>query len=374
MKLPKKLARPSARPVPPSRAETIVGVVILVIVAGVGVAVYLAGQSYDPALFRVDPELLRKSESGTAPVAVEEGQRRSTRDGEPAVAGSGAVPGAEALVDDGALLSSLAAGEAWPRRGGLQRFAPANLYDKVDGRENLYKEYGFQELVVADYVARDAVERFIQVELFDQGSPRGARAVYMAERPGNARPMKLGKEGYLDANGAFFWKGRYYARIIGSDTRQDTRETALVLARNVASRLKDEEDPTMETASADPLPLESRVANSLTFIGESAFGQSFLRDVTSARYQIEGLELVGFVMKTESATRAAAVIEAFRKAMASFGALQPVEVSGSTMHYIEVAGSHYVMFAKGANVGGVMEAEAKDPAIELARRIAARLP
>jgi hypothetical protein len=368
------------RPEPPSRREKRIGYAILFIVASIGIAVFISSRYYDQNLFRLDPKLLNKEERAEG-VKVEGGERRDSRGldgpaGDPYKEGQPAEKPGEntgektepAVAESAPAGSGFFPGEVgtdWKRSGAIQRFTSENLYDKIDGRENLYKSFEFRELQAADYAASGQQNRFIQVELFDMTTTRSALGVFAAERPQHPTPAKIGREAYIETNGAFFWKGKFYVRVIGSDAEKSTQQAAITLARSIAERLPDMKD---ETASADPLPSSGRVANSTAYIRESAFGQSFFTNVSSARYKIGNQELTGFVMAAQSPAGAAAIVEEFGKAMSA--KLNPIGSGDNTVYHVEVFGSHYVIFSRGRMVGGVMEAEEKDPAIKLAQQIA----
>jgi hypothetical protein len=374
LKTVKLRRRQYLRPLPPSRTEKLLGYTILVLVAGIGITIYLTRNSYDPNLFRLDPTLLDKDRSNAEPVRVTGGERRgNSLDGEPTrsandpatTATAAAAPTANAN-DNFNLIPPAAGGKDWSLKGDLQRFGFDNLYDKVDGREDVYKNYGFQELVSGDFVSTAKADRFIQIELFEMKSPESAVGVFAAERPSHPNVAKLGREGYTDTNGAFFWKGKYYARVIGSDDEKTTQQVAIMIAQAIAEKIVDD---TANVAMADPSPTKDRVPNSNALIPQNAFGYDFLRNVTSARYKVGKAELTAFVMKADTPDKAKQVVAQFRKALEESGKVTPLSNNPEGYH-AEVYGSHYVVFAEGNIIGGVVEADAKDSAIKLGQQLA----
>jgi hypothetical protein len=368
------------RPEPPSKTEKALGYVILLIVIGIGVTIYMAGRRYNPDLFRLDPTLLTKASDEKAGVKVSGGERRSNRqsslDGEPGgQPASGSNPPATntsatspttGAGETDSFIPTEIAGLNWKRRGQLEKFNTDNLYDKVDGRENLYKSYEFQALVAADYVASDNQDRFIQVELYDMTSAKSALGVFSAERPSHPNPAKIGNDAYTESNGAFFWKGKYYVRVIGSDSEKTTEQAANTIAKAIAEKLPESKE---KITIEDPLPKENQIANSFAIIPDSAFGQALFKNVYSARYKIDGLEMTGFIMQNDSPDKAQSIVKQYQESMASFGKFNQVSTDPA-IYYLEAFGSHYVIFAKGKTVGGVMEADKKDPAIKLTKELA----
>jgi len=344
--------------------------VILLIVASIGVAIFISSRYYDRNLFQLDTKLLNKSDEPKEGVKVEGSERRSAGNLEGAAKTEEKTSekvetvATESKAAPSGMIAGDAAGAGWTRSGEIQRFNSDNLYDKVDGRENLYKSFEFHELQAADFTAAGQQSRFIQVELFDMTTPKSALGIFAAERPAHPNSVKIGREGYTDTNGVFFWKGKYYVRIIGSDTEKSTQQAANSIARSIAELLPESKD---DTAAADPLPTSGRLPNSFSYISESAFGQSFLKNVYSAKYKVNNIELTGFVMPVDSEAKAKSIIEEFGKAM---GKMSPVGNEADNIYHVEIYGSHYVIFTKGSTVGGVMEADDKDAAIKLARQIA----
>lgn len=376
-KLLKKIPRRKyLRPKPPSKLEKSLGFIILAIIIGIGTAIYIKSKYYDPNLFRIDPKLINKtSGERVEAVRVTSSDRQGSIDGEPVKNGSSEssttstpatspTPGATSSSGDNEIIPVTTSAADWSRKGDLQKFNYEHLYDKVDGREDLYKSYEFHELLAADYVMKDQPKKFIQVELFDMTTPKSAYGIFTAERPSNSKAAKIGREAYTDTNGAFFWKGKYYVRVIGSDSDASTLQAAIAIANNIESKLADIKD---DSVGKDPLPKEDQVTNSSTFVMESAFGQAFFKNVNSAKYKIGKFTLTGFIMPTESPDKAKAIVQEFGKAMESMGKLNAVGNEG--LFHLEAYGSHYVIFAQGSSVGGVMEADDKDAAIKLGQQL-----
>lgn len=371
------------RPKPPARTEKLIGAGILVLVGVIGVSIYQSGRRYDANLFRLDPKLLNKLAGDTKEPA-KRASRSTSIDGEPTVTANvsatpttstSSVPttptnsatpaaGADPTNSSDSAQYIPAQIPGWTRKGQIDRFGPDNLYDKVDGRENLYKTYKFHELLAADFVPAEG-SRFIQVELFDMTDGESAQGVFGAERPSHPNTTKIGTDAYIDTNGAFFWQDRFYVRVIGSDSDATTQKAAIELAQTIANKIPKGKPPVV----VDPLPKEGRVPDSLKFIAEGAFSQSFLRKVYSARYKVDGQELTAFVMINDDAAKANDIVEQYRKAMSSFGKFQAVTEGSITIYYIEAYGSQYAIFARDKFVGGVMEADKQEPALKLAKKL-----
>ncbi len=117
----------------------------------------------------------------------------------------------EASARPGVLPKPLAP-EGWSE-GSISRFGPDNLYEKINGREGLYKGFGFRELTFASLAADDDPTLAIDIELYDLGEPINAVGCYAAERQPDAETelTEVGLQ-HVARNGLFMTRGKYYVR------------------------------------------------------------------------------------------------------------------------------------------------------------------
>ncbi len=73
--------------------------------------------------------------------------------------------GATAPVDRGPLPEELA-GPGWIE-GPVSRFDPTNLYEKINGREGFYKNFGFEMLTFVSRSDREDPTPIMDIEVFD---------------------------------------------------------------------------------------------------------------------------------------------------------------------------------------------------------------
>ncbi len=187
---------------------------------------------------RPNPELFRPSErspAGTPAV------RLAPRPGHPVISET-------ASVSD--LLGTGLCGPGWQRDGEVQSFGPDNLYEKIDGREGLYKSYNFRELWAVSYDSSTSPAARLDVEVFLQGSPLDAYGVLATERQGLTTRAPAAADRTVTPNGLYFLAGAHYVRLVGSEASPRV-EAALAAA---AGKLAGLAPVATSTPSSAPLP------------------------------------------------------------------------------------------------------------------------
>jgi hypothetical protein len=207
------------------------------------------------------------------------------------VAWKGAHPDPElfsAGFEAGAPVGADVAMPGW-RTGAVAQYDSSNLYEKIDGREDYYKSFGFRRLHWVSLVAEDAPETTVDIELFDLGNAANALGAYAGERsPDAAARVEASGLWHRARNAVFATTGRYYARLVGAD------ESAPVLAqleharRALQAALPGEPLPWGYALFAGGMGLDpGRIA----YFPENAFSFGFAPPVFVARPDASDLEL-----------------------------------------------------------------------------------
>lgn len=237
-------------------------------------------------------------------------------------AGEAAAPDATAPDDEGAaeadrnyevgesaLLEGLAPA-GWQLSTPVEHYEVETLYNKINGRSEMYMSYNVRELSWADYVKDGEPGRFIDVFAYDMQSASGAFGVYAAERDQDPEKVDLGRQGYTSDGNYYFWKGKYYAYVQSSHDDETAREAALHVARALDARLEDSGE---EVRGLNWLPTEGLNEDSITYFLVDAMSLDFMTDTFTARYDL-GLDFepVCFVTRRESPVAANELFEQFK--------------------------------------------------------------
>jgi hypothetical protein len=278
-----------------SLTEVRLGLLVLVGLALVAAWVVWRGAHPDPALFEIPEELLE-----------------------------GEMPSA----DRGPLPNRLAA-PGWTA-GALVQFDTDNLYEKINGREDYYKAFGFQKLYFLSLVHEADAATTVDIELFDLGEAANALGAYSGERPPEVSP-EVGESGmsHLAQNALFLTRGRYYLRAIGADVNDVVRAQLTHLREVFETGLDGEPLPWAYALFVGELDLDpSRVS----YMRENAFSFGFASNVYAATLQDDQTEI--FVVALFGEDAAPKLAQRFTAGFLEYGSVVENAPQGSGVQWI----------------------------------------
>jgi|MDTC01.1.fsa_nt_gb hypothetical protein len=331
---------------------------VLGLVGITGGAVYLSGQTYDESLFGLDPASLASVTPARLPVntivvvpagPTRVGARPRQTDGAAGVLASVSLPG-------------------WRTLGDVEGFSPTNLYEKINGRAEQYISYDFVGLTYRG-LATDDGTRFIDVYVYDMGTPEGAFGIYSVERDPDAEGLPLGRRGYRSGSSFFLWHGTYYMQVLASDA--DDALTAQT-RRVVEDLLQSLPDAGSTVPGLALLSAAGLVADSEKYYANNALGFGFLTHTWSADYQVDDVRVTVFVSTQADDAGADAVVAGYRSYLDDFGAKITVSPGpGGTGESLfgDMDGYYDVILRQGSRVAGAALLEDR----ALAEHVAARL-
>ena len=138
----------------------------------------------------------------------------------------------------------------WAEDGAPQEYKGDDLYLYIDGGAEIYREYGFVQVLAQDY--KSPAGRGLSLEIFQMASPESAYGIYTFKRGPRGTLVPVGAEGQLEDYYLNFWKGDLLVTLTGRDTDAATREGLLLLARAVASKIEGSSAPPALTAELPP--------------------------------------------------------------------------------------------------------------------------
>lgn len=245
----------------------------------------------------------------------------------------------------------------------IRRFNADTLYEKIDGKAQLYLSYNFAELLFTTYTAGASS---IDVYVYDMSQADNAFGIYKAEEGENAEAVEVGRGGYASGASIFFWKGKHYVNILAggeeghgeSASPSGSRELAMKLAGAIAAQLP---DAGQNLWAEQILPQADRTAGSFEFRKSDAFGLDFLKDVFSAQYKVGGKDLTLFVLRQPSQEKAEEILKQYEAFAGKYGKILGREdVAGAKVLLIESSGTYDVVFLKDKYFGGATAADDRD--------------
>jgi hypothetical protein len=173
--------------------------------------------------------------------------------------------------------------------GPVAHYDASNLYEKINGREDYYKSFGFRRLHWVSLAANNDPARTVDVELFDLGTAANALGAYAGERPPESTPQ-LDAAGmwHRARNASFATQGRYYARIVGADETPEVLAQVEHVRAALAAALPREPLPWGYALFAGGMKVDP---GRVTYVTENAFSLGFARRVFTAKLDDGDLEV-----------------------------------------------------------------------------------
>lgn len=267
-------------------------------------------------------------------------------------------PAVNAFIDLPGELTPLSAPEV---------FNPDNLYDKIDGKAELYLSAGVLGMRCQRFALKNNPNTWMEFFVYDMDNLRQSFAVYSMQQRAEAQSLDLATYAYKTENALFFCCGRYYIEAITASPTREMMAAMLSVSRQFVAR-----NPPSESrlAELDLFPAEHLRPNSYMLQPADAFGFDGFKNVFSAKYTVTGAEVMAFLTVRPTVEEATALSAAYRQFLLTNGGRNlPGTGKVPAANLAEMLGSVELVFSRGKVVGGVHAA----PSAEAAEQTAALL-
>ena len=255
--------------------------------------------------------------------------------------------------------------------GPLESFSPDNLYDKIDGKAELYLAAGFERLQCQRFALTAAEEQWLEWFVYDMGTMPQAFSVFSTQRRAEGEDFDLTAYAYKTRNALYFVAGHNYVEAIASSPDTTLMRAAIELAQRFVAA---NPDATASLPEFEFFPRENLVPHSQTLQSTDAFGFDRFKNVFTAQYRVSDAEVLAFVTSCSDASAAAALGDAYRSFLLANGGKELAAQGPADFgRPIEIMGTLELVFARGHLVAGVRSAPSVPVALELARRLDARI-
>ena len=139
----------------------------------------------------------------------------------PAVTAHSALEGSMAQSSPGPPSTLVPLPEDFTEMTPLESFTPETLYEKINGQADLYLASGFLELKSQRYAQTDNQDMWFEVFKYDMGTKENAFAVYSQQYRDDAHPLEWAEFAYSVANALFFVHGQDYIEMRAASTSDD---------------------------------------------------------------------------------------------------------------------------------------------------------
>lgn len=322
--------------------EQWVGFIILLCLAGIAAGVYLKQFSFNPAV------LAATTVAPAVPVAAKP------------------VPSPSSGETPPTLPPELSAFSA------LETFTSDNLYDKIDGKADLYLTAGFVGLQCQRLALKATNDTWMEWFVYDMGTLPQAFSVFSLQRRAEGKALDLTEFAYQTQNSLYFVCGRYYVEAV---TAMPT-EPMMAAMRTMARQFVAANPPGAARITELKLfPPDNLVAGSQGLQIADAFGFDRFTNVFTAKYHPPGgainVEVLAFLEMTKTPATAAALRDAYRSFLLANGGKE-IEAGdtaslGKPVNFMD---SIEIIFADGNVVAGVHAAPDATSAAKVAQQLA----
>lgn len=248
-----------------------------------------------------------------------------------------------------------------------------NLYEKINGREPQFRAYHFVELRFGRYRDVERKETF-DAYIFDMTAPANAFGIYAKERSGISGSVEIGRDAYQSGAAIFFCKSKFYVYVLGpADGGEAAGATSKRIAESIAGTIAFEDEPFW----AEPLlPVENRLARSLSYHATSALSYEFLENVFLAKYKTGDVSYQMFLMKAADDAEIEALfgLLADRLDKSRYDKIVSRDnVDNGETLVCDSLGYFLAAFRTGVYLGGVIECEDREVAVRQAEHLRKRL-
>ncbi|MCP4751870.1 MAG: hypothetical protein GY866_13325 [Proteobacteria bacterium] len=254
--------------------------------------------------------------------------------------------------------------EGWAVLNRVYRYTPENLYEIINGSAELYLSYEVLGLMYANLANEKDPDAYIELSVYDMGSPTNAFGIYSVEMAEEQVPVELGRAAYRSGSGLFVWHGSYYILVVSSKAGPAMEQTGLKLIRRLLDFLKDSNEPVWGLSA---LPEKDRVPNSMRFFRTDAMGLDFLKNTYTASYRTDREPVTAFLSRTDSERSARNILELYIEYARKYGK----EIKRLTRNRTEfilcgIGDGFDVVFQSGRLMGGLVSVPDPDLALRQA--------
>lgn len=249
-----------------------------------------------------------------------------------------------------------------------ETFAPDDLFNKIDGKADLYLTAGFVQLRCQRFALKATNDVWMEWFVYDMGAQPQAFSVFSLQRRAEAQALDLTEFAYKTQNALFFVCGRYYVEAVTAMPTEPMMSAMLAMARQFVAA-----NPPGATRIPELklFPPENLEAGSQGLQVADAFGFDQFTNVFTAKYRVNNADVLAFLETTKTPADAAALRAAYRSFLLANGGKEIDSAdTGLTGKPIDFMGNIEMVFSEGNVVAGIHAAPDTTSAAKIARLLA----
>ncbi len=234
--------------------------------------------------------------------------------------------------------------EGWELYDEVGSFTAANLYERINGRAELYLSYDVLTLNTATYERKSNIEDFLEISVYEMGNTTNAFGIFSMERAPGETPCELGRLSYRSDANCYIWKGTYYITIAVSDTTMEFQRLSYELARKVTTQLSDSNESVWGLSA---FPSDALIPDSIQYFKVDAMGLDFMQNTYTAKYRREDKEFTVFLSQKENPEAALRIVKRYLNYSEQYGKGNTrITKSGLDFHVCDMGGTFDVILHK----------------------------
>jgi hypothetical protein len=181
--------------------------------------------------------------------------------------------------------------DGWKMQDKVEVYQPENLYEYIDGAADLYINYGFQRLYVAEYTGQQGGS--VVVEIYFQKTPYHSFGIYSQERPTGGSFLNIGTQAYIEPPVLNFFKGNAYVKL-NSYKLGNPLDVLSTFATRIAEKL---DGTGLMPSILRCFPEPGKIVNSEKYVASNFLGMDFFHDAFTADYSVNGNSFQLFIIE-----------------------------------------------------------------------------
>jgi hypothetical protein len=247
-------------------------------------------------------------------------------------------------------------------------YGPENLSDKINGKAELYLSAGFQEMSCRSFNLSEAGKAYVEVFVYDMGSPQNAYAVFSSQRRPGSSSLPLTANAYTTGNALFFCQGRFYVEIVCDRASAELQKALETYAAALLDKMPSE-GRTPDLAKL--FPQEGLVQGSVRLSATDTFGMSDFNKVFTAEYTFKDHFATAFLAERDTLEQAQKEAQRYREFLLAHG-YQKVQApdAAEDLEVLELDNSSFeIILVQGRTLAGVHDASSPKAAVKLAKML-----
>ncbi|MBA4366611.1 MAG: hypothetical protein C0403_03115 [Desulfobacterium sp.] len=243
-------------------------------------------------------------------------------------------------------------------------FTPATLFEKINGKAELYLSAGFKQLHCQRIQSDHDPELWMEVFIYEMETASNAFSVFSMQRRDGGKPTELSEFSYQTENAFFVAQGTFYLEIIGSQVNPEMKQLIISFLKHF---IKNTGSDNAAFSEISLFPDTCSDPNQISMIPSNAFGFDKLDNVYTSRCMVNGKELMIFLSNRGSSENARKLADEYGTFLKTFGGTEVLlNPKHGDSRLIEIFGSYELFFTSGRYLLGVHEAGSQDAAEAMA--------